>query len=165
MRYSRTFNHLSDRFLMAIMFAFLHMVKLDQEKRTQWYGTLHIKSSNDELLWENGHLLFSYNVFIIPSSFFNYLRRDLKMQLRRNGVLITELWMTCSIFHIIVGIQSCMKLVFKWLRYTMNKSVISLAAVVQRRNIFFSDQCTCFYLLFLNFLFQCDKHTCDWTLV
>lgn len=40
MRSSRTLNPLSDQFLMVIVFAFLHMVKLDQGKHTQWYDAL-----------------------------------------------------------------------------------------------------------------------------
>lgn len=45
--------------------------------------------------------------------FCKYFRLDLKMLTRRNGVLITELLVTCSIYHTIVEIQSCMKLALK----------------------------------------------------
>lgn len=61
MRSSRTLNPLSDQFLMVIVFAFLHMVKLDQGKHTQWYDALDtiIQISSSEFFFEKMDLFFS----------------------------------------------------------------------------------------------------------
>jgi hypothetical protein len=94
------------------------MVWLSQYRIFLWFGSLRIY--NNYLLT----VMMLQPVFIVP--FFNdYLRLDLKMQPKRNWVSISELWMTCFLYHAIVEIQSCMMLVFKWLRFTMSKFVIS----------------------------------------
>lgn len=114
---------------MGTMSVFLPMVKLAPERPIQWYGTerIHIFTFQMHRFYETCSCAFN-TVYL-------FLRVGLIYCQKKTGGSITEHYMIFFKSLRAGKVPLHMKLVFKWLRYTMNKFVIYSQAMVIRKDI------------------------------